>query len=250
MPKLNQVIAVVPAKKKKCTEGLTALYKLCQQPTIFDGLLKTYLPDDEEGETHPSETKRVQITAFQIVDEGVSLLTELLDVVYTQDCGNTQACSDIIVKDINEDGDGKILATGVPVTYLLFLEKQLIDIHTLIKSLPVLSPIESWTFDDNSNCYKSDPTITNRAQKVRRNHVKAEATEQHPAQVEMYNEDVKVGEWTTVKISGAIAAKQKAQILQRVRQVQEAVKIAREEANSSIVEPKKVGQGLLNYIVG
>ena len=34
--------------------------------------------------------------------------------------------------------------------------------------------------------------------------MKYEATEKHPAQVETYTEDIKVGEWTMVKFSGAI----------------------------------------------
>jgi hypothetical protein len=34
--------------------------------------------------------------------------------------------------------------------------------------------------------------------------VKAEATEKHPAQVEVYHEDVVVGQWKTVKFSGAL----------------------------------------------
>ena len=47
---------------------------------------------------------------------------------------------------------------------------------------------------------------TLRTKKVPRNHVKAEATEKHPAQVEVYYEDVAVGYWTTVKFSGALPA--------------------------------------------
>lgn len=42
---------------------------------------------------------------------------------------------------------------------------------------------------------------------VPRNHVKAEATDKHPAQVEVYHEDVPVGYWTTVKFSGALPAR-------------------------------------------
>ena len=60
---------------------------------------------------------------------------------------------------------------------------------------------EAWSFNDSADCWSTEPVRTLRTKKVPRNHVKAEATEKHPAQVEMYFEDVLVGNWTTVKYS-------------------------------------------------
>jgi hypothetical protein len=64
-----------------------------------------------------------------------------------------------------------------------------------------------------------------------RNPVKYKATEKHPARVETNTEDVKVGEWSTVKFSGAVWQQTKNAWLTRARQLIEAVKCAREEAN-------------------
>src|SRR5918911_505434 len=47
---------------------------------------------------------------------------------------------------------------------------------------------EAWSFDEATDAYATAPTQTTRSKKVPRNHVKAEATEKHPAQVEMYFE--------------------------------------------------------------
>ena len=44
----------------------------------------------------------------------------------------------------------------------------------------------------------------------------AEATQQHPAQVQVYMEDVPEGDWTTVKFSGALPASRVRTLLERV----------------------------------
>src|SRR5438132_1009448 len=81
-----------------------------------------------------------------------------------------------------------------------------------------------------------------------RNHVKYEATKEHPAQVEMYMEDVWVGTWTTTKLSGAIPAATRNAMLERVRKLLDAVKEAREEANLLQVQTQKLGDALLAYV--
>src|SRR5688572_2648958 len=101
-------------------------------------------------------------------------LTRLFDVILTKDVANGVAKADIVV-------DGTSIATDVPVTYLLFMEKQLTDLHTFVTKLPVLDAAESWAFDEATDAYATPPTQTTRSKKVPRNHVKAEATEKHPA---------------------------------------------------------------------
>jgi hypothetical protein len=136
--------------------------------------------------------------------------------------------------------DGKTLLAQVPVTYLLFLEKELVDMHTFVRKLPVLDASDSWTFDPSADTYATEPMQTVRTKKIPRNHVKAEATEHHPAQVEVYYEDVAVGYWRTVKFSGALPARRVNELLERVERLQQAVKFAREEANNLEVEEQKV----------
>ena len=96
----------------------------------------------------------------------------------------------------------------------------------------------------------SEPYQTSKTKKIMKNHVKAEATKEHPAQVETYTEDVVVGYWTTLKFSGAVPAKERNEMLDRVKKLQEAVKCAREEANGMEVESKKIGGAVLQYIFG
>jgi hypothetical protein len=144
--------------------------------------------------------------------------------------------------------DGTVLLAQVPATYLLFLEKQLVDIHTFVKKLPVLDAAETWTYDSSADNWATEPVQTLRTKKVPRNHVKAEATDKHPAQVEVYYEDVTVGYWRTVKFSGALQARRINEILGRIERLQEAVKFAREEANNTEAEEHKVGDTVFQYL--
>jgi hypothetical protein len=146
--------------------------------------------------------------------------------------------------------DGQPLLRQVPATYLLFLEKQLVDLHTFVKKLPVLDASEAWNYDASADSWATEPVQTLRTKKTPRNHVKAEATDKHPAQVEVYYEDVTVGYWRTVKFSGALPAQRVNELLARVEKLQEAVKFAREEANSIEVEEQKVGGVFLDYLFG
>jgi len=243
MPKLNQIIAVAAGKKTQAHKAITDAYQVLQKSAVLEGVSRTYKPKDDEGEQLPPEKKAVQIKVKETIRGVTAALTELFDIVATQDQANCDAKSDVVV-------DGVAVLKGVPVTTLLFIEKQLVDLHTFVEKLPTLDPGESWTYSPDVDHYASDSYQTTKTKKVMKNHVKAEATKEHPAQVETYTEDVIVGYWTTIKFSGAIPAKERNEVLDRVRKLQEAVKCAREEANAMEVKPKKIAAPVLQYIFG
>ena len=239
--KLNQIIAVEKGVKSRSLQELTEAHHALQKPTLLSGISRTYRPKDEEGEQLPPESTRVQIKAEDIIRDTTEVLTKLFDVVATKDWANCKAKANVVV-------DGNTLLTDVPATYLLFLEKQLVDLYTFVKKLPVLDAAETWIFDQSADCWATEPVQTLKTRKIPRNHVKAEATEKHPAQVEVYYEDVAIGNWRTVRFSGALPAKRVNELLSRVEKLQEAVKFAREEANNMETEDVKVGEKVFQYL--
>lgn len=241
--RLNQVIAIEKGVKNKAHQGITEVYQRIQKPDLIMGMSRKYTPKDDEGETFPQEQKQVQVTVKTALKQVKSQLVELFDVTASKDSTNCFASAPIVV-------DGKVLAEKVPVTYLLFLEKQLVGIYTLISKLPTLDPAEVWHFNESSATYASNPSQTNKTKKVMKNHVKAPATDKHPAQVEVFTEDVVVGTWETIKFSGAIPSTEQQQMLEKVEKLQRAVKFAREEANNAAVDEKKVGENILGFIFG
>jgi len=212
---LNQIVALEKGVKARAHADFTAAHNQLQKTALLSGISRTYKPKDEEGEQMPPESTRVQVRVAEVMAEVRQALTRLFDVILTKDVANGAAKADIVV-------DGTTIATEVPVTYLLFLEKQLTDLLTFVTKIPVLDAAESWAYD--------------------------EATEKHPAQVEMYFEDVLVGYWTTVKYSGALPQARINELKARVVRLGEAVKVAREKANSTEVTDQKIGEKVFDYL--
>lgn len=244
MARLNQIIAVEKGIKSRSYQELTEAHKALQKPALLQGISRTYQPNDEEnGERLPPESTLLQLKAEQVIAETAEIMTRLFDVVATKDWANCRARADVKV-------DGQTLLEGVPATYLLFLEKQLDDLLTFVRKLPVLDPSEEWEHDPNSDAWRTRATETMRTKKSPRTIVKYEATKEHPAQVELIYEDVPVGRWRTIKFSGALPAKRVNELVNRVEKLQAAVKFAREEANSLEVEDVRTGEKVFRYLFG
>lgn len=240
--KLHQINAVLLHAKTTAQRDLTDLHHTVQKVPLLSGLSRTYQPRDEDGEQLPPEGTRVQVEVGKAIAEASAALGRLFDLQLIQDRGNAVAKANIVV-------GGKILLSDVPVTYLLFLAKRLIDLRTLVDKLPVLDPAESWSWDEAREVWRTALSQTVRSKKVPRNHVLAEATDRHPAQVQVYNEDVPVGIWTTVKLSGAVPAARRRELLARIDALIDAVQTAREEANSvEVSDTAAAGSTILDYL--
>lgn len=243
MVKLNQILAIEKTAKSEGDKTLTAAYQEVQKTPLLSGISRTYQPRDDDGDTLPPESELVQRNVEDILLNVGQGLTRLFDVTLTKDVGNTEARADVVV-------GGVTILAQVPVTYLLFLEKKLVDFKTFVSKLPVLDPSVKWSEDATAGrgLWVSDEVKTVKTKKIPRNHVLAEATDKHPAQVQLFHEDVIVGDWTTTKFSGAIPAARRADLIARVNALSDAVKIAREEANSAEVTSLAAGSAIFGYL--
>lgn len=242
MPKLNQIIAIEKGVKSRVYGEITEMHKSSQKPELFNGFVKIYRKKDEDGEDYPPERKKVQLDAENMLAQVSVLLAELFDVTATKDWGNCHAFADVEV-------DGQVLVQNAPVPYLLFLEKQINDIHAFVDKLPVLDEADDWTRDENTGLFKTAPIPTHRTRKVQKPIVLYEATKEHPAQTQIISEDIVVGYWDTVKHSGALRSPRKQQLLERVEKLSKAVKFAREKANAEEAENQKIGKTIFDYLL-
>jgi len=241
--KLNQVLAIEKGIKTRVYSEFTELHQATQKAPLMNGFHKSYQPRDEDGETYPAESVKVQHTAAEVLERVASSLAELFDVTATKDWSNCTARADVVV-------DGRALIKDVPATYLLFLEKQLADLHTFITKMTELDPGSDWSTDPGTGLYKTDTTLTQRTKKVQRAITLYEATKEHPAQTQLITEDVVAGTWVTVKYSGAMPAPRKKQLLNRIEKLSNAVKMAREQANASEAQDKKLGKEVFDFLFG
>lgn len=242
MTKLNQIIAIEKGVKNDTHRDITNYHHQLQKTQLLSGISRTYRPKDDEGEKLPPESTKLQVNAQDALTTAVEAFAKLFAITLEKDGTNLHALADIVV-------DGQVLLSDVSVPYLLFLEKHLTELKTVVAKLPILDPSETWQPDDTSGAWASAPVETTRTKKIPRNHVKAEATDKHPAQVEMFFEDVVVGYWKTIKFSGAVHRKLVSDLLVKIEKVQKAVKFAREEANNTEVRVDgTTSRRILDYI--
>lgn len=244
MTRLNQLIAVRKGVVSTAEQAFTKAYQDVQKTALMVGITKQYQPSEEGGEQLAGERQIVQIRIPDVLNEVADALKGLFDIHATLDMTNQVARSAIFI-------DGHPITEMLPVATLLTIEKKLTDLSTFIKKLPLLDPAELWTADEhNEGVWRAEPIRTQRQKKVPRNHVKSEATDKHPAQVEVYHEDVIVGHWTTTKFSGALPLARAKELLARVNKLLAAVKQAREQANMVEVEDCKPGDAITRYLFG
>lgn len=243
--KANQIIAIEKGIKSTAHSEGSELYKIVQKPELFEGLKKEYQSNAEDGDKLPPESKRVQYTVDDVLRRLTRYTGELLTVTARKDWTNTVAKADVVV-------DGNVLLKDVPISYLLFLEKQLTDLNTFIAKLPVLDEAQDWTKDEASGLQKSGVTETHRTKKIQKAIVLYPATDKHPAQTHLATEDVVEGYWKTQRMSGAIAKTLRQEYIDKGEKLLIAVKEAREAANmqEEIPSPADIGDTLFNFVFG
>ena len=240
---LHQVIAVEKGAKARLMSTITEIYQANQKPDDFNGFVKKYTPIDEEGEKFHDENKQklVKNNYIASIKKAKKAFSELFDSTAMRDFANCNAKADVIV-------DGQVLIRQAPCTYLLFLEKKLVDIQTMVTAIPTLNPEFEWSKDPNSNLFRSEPITTVKTKKVAKVITLAPATDKHPAQAQVAQEDVTAGHWSTTNLSGAMPVTEKEEILERLEKIIKEVKCAREKANTVVAEDIKVGDAILAYI--
>lgn len=240
---LHEVLAVEKGEKNRFTKTQTELHRLSSKAELFFGLVRSYTPKDEDGERLPDEKQHVQQSVSDVLATLQKHLTEMMDITAQKDWANTKAKASIEV-------DGKVLLADVPVTYLLYLEKVLNDLETFARALPTLLASVAWTWSDEQNCFVSDPVQTNRTAKTPTVITLAPATDKHQATTHMEYVDKAIGVYTTTKLSTAMGEKAKAEMIERIVKVKNAVKVAREKANGEQAPKVSAGAPLLSYVFG
>lgn len=240
--KLHQVIAVEKGNKQQALLDISAVYLTFQKPKLFSGFVKQYIPTNVEGLCLPDERQRVQFNVEPLLSRIAETMTAMIDLTAQKDWANLNATADVVVDD-------EVLISDAPVTFLLFLEKQLKDLKDQVEKIPELDPAHDWEHDKNTGVWKSQPVTSHRTQKVHTPIVKYDATPEHPAQTEMITEDQIVGHWTTTRLSGAIQSPRKALLKRRVRKLMDAVKMARAKANECEAEKCEAAKPLFDYLL-
>lgn len=248
MGKIHHVLAVLPTIRKACVSAMEAAYgKRMKTKEVFEGFERTFSPlmetlNDRPLPVIPPESKKVTLTVPQVIEDMRAACVEAINTTFNLDQANAAAKADLVV-------DGVTLAKDVPATTFLYLEKLVENWIAVAKEIPVLSADQDWKYSDD-DLFVSEQKTSFRTAKVPRVLVKYQATEQHPAQTELLQEDVTTYQITTRNFSGARRSDEKSVLLERLKKLQAAIRFARETANETEVPNHKIGENLFDYAFG
>jgi hypothetical protein len=252
-PHLYELLAVEQEKKAGSERSRSqSLENFRSNQAHFTGMRRTFKPfavDEAKGEVAgerlEAETHLVKTVAEELA-KALAANADSFDVSLQIDEANTHARADLVV-------DGETLATNVPATVLLQLEKRLREVRILFKEIPTFDPVRLWTPDaaaDKPQVLRAEPVVTLRKQRARKYKIMVEATKEHPAQVDVVEVDEPIGEIRAYDWTGMISPGRKAALLERIDVLIEAVKTARARANSVEIDPKlKIGAKIFEHIL-
>lgn len=248
MPKLHELLAVegdLEGTYKKILEETKANFT--KHPDRYFGQHQRIENFDENAQPEPDTHKEMDDTVPAKLTYTEGHIVRYFDAVLQKERTNQEARADLAV-------DGKTIAENVPATFLLGLENKLKMVRSAIyETIPTLQPGIAWDKDESQgpNVYhRRYPEEKFRTKKVIKNHVRAEATKEHPAQVDTYSEDEKVAKVITDTWCGMISSAEKSDLLGRVDTLLRAVKKARQRANTTETVNVTIGKELFAYIHG
>ena len=242
MGKLHEVLAVEPELKSEAQRTYHSVRNLCAEgANRFIGEVRSYKPLEEAGEPFPDEVVEMATTVGDELARLQSAYGAWIDIAVQKEMTNQIANADVVV-------NGKVLLAGLSATALLNLEGKLAEVRALYAEIPTNDPAERWELDEQTGSYIAPDRVSYRTKKVPRRFVKQEPTKEHPAQVDVFTEDVRVGVWTKKIRSGMLTPREKRQRLARLDVLIRAVKKARQRANNAEVEDVRVAEVLFRFI--
>ena len=131
------------------------------------------------------------------------------------------------------------------------LESRLKKIREMYFTIPTLSPGIEWVPDESmgDGVFKvAHPEVRHRTEKTVQHKIIVAATKEHPAQVEKWNENVPVGNFITTRWYSMLSPAEKSRLISRIDILLQAVKKARQRANSVDVVKMNIGETIKNFI--
>lgn len=248
MPELHEILAVEGDRQGNAKRvSAEARHTFDNKPNLFTSSLKSTRMFAEDSAPVPDEHIAMVSTVAEKLLYVADSVGAYFNIVFQKDSANQRAVASV---EIN----GVVLIADAPVTWLLGMETKLRDLRSTFEAIPTLQAGTYWEEDpafEKKGVFRSRyPKENFKTKKEVLHKVLYEATGSHPAQIETWNEMVNTGLSTENIWSGMISPADKSEFLSRIDTLIQAVKKARQRANSTHVETANVGQTIFNYILG
>ena len=237
--KLHELLSIEPDLRTEAQKVSGEVRETLADPKRVHGMIRTFHPIVQDEDPMPDERVEMLTTVSSELGRFNKAMGKFIDSAVSKELTNTVASADLEL-------DGAI--TSLPATALLNMENRLAEIRKVYAVIPTLDPAEVWHYDDELEVYVADTRMAYKTRKVPKTHVSYEATKEHPAQVEIYHEDIRVGERETIVHSGAMTLARKRVLLSRIDDLMRDVKQARQRANNIEVKEVKIADIIFDVI--
>lgn len=246
-PKLHELLAVESdadgVAKKVSAEAKATFAKRTDHFMGQTRTLESLVDSNEDMSVYASQQELTTTVADKLKYLEMQL-AKYWDVVYKKEYANGEARADIRVGD-------QIIATDVPATFLLGLEKKLQAYREVCTIIPTLQPGVKWVLDPSQgdNIWKMETAEKKfKTEKEPNFRVLYEATDHHPAQIDKWDATKNVGVYTRNVWSGMLSTSEKSELLGRIDDLLGAVKQARRRANGVEVTAGRIAKQLFDFI--
>lgn len=239
--KLYEVLALEPDLQDKAKEAFATITRLFGGGEFFIKRVKSYRAVLEDEPELQNEETAMAYTVADLLEEYAKVEGDFLNIALTKENTNAETGAELMV-------DGVVLASALPATALLNLESRLAEIRRLYEQIPTIDPSGKWEIDDMTGAWKAGPYTRPKFKKVRRAQVLYEATDNHPAQVEAYTEDIPAYEVSETVWNSKFTIAEKQSRIKRIDKLAQEAKAARLRANDVEASRIRISDKLFKYI--
>jgi hypothetical protein len=247
MPKLHELLAVVPDRAKEAQAILAeAAVTFSKKPEHFIEKRTSYVSREEDGSRADETTKEMVETVRGKLKHCMGIVGRALDAEATRDVTNQNARAAVVIGDVQ-------VTPELPVPTLLMLESRIKKWIEVFNLIPTLAPGRKWELDpqrEGSVYIDAAPALRDKTKKKSMHRELVAATQYHPAQIDKWTEDVVVGTFTDHVWCSMLSPADKSALLARATELLVAVKQARQKANDIEVVQVSFSNDLLGYLLG
>lgn len=249
-PKLHELLAVESdleaTAKKVIAEAVTTFTKKQEHFLGYRKSLRMFEEHRKQEEEAATESKALVTTVDDKINYVFDSVVKYFDALLQKEATNQTAVADLIV-------DEQVLVENAPATWLLGMESRLRLLRGVYEAIPTWAPGTDWVPapEQGSGIYKAaEPSKADKTEKVPAHKVLVPATDHHPAQIEKWVENVRVGVFTTQKWISSWSPSQKSEALGRIDNLIRATKKARQRANAAPIVKVRAGSKIRDYLQG
>ncbi len=247
MAKLHELLAVEPQREKDARLIADEAVELFGKPERFQERTSTisYFDEEEAARLNGSETKPMQTTVPAKLEHVRRVVGRYLNVLAAKEMASAEARADIVIGDVT-------LFEGAPSGLLLTIENRLNILRHVLEAIPTHRPGNEWRRDPDKgeHIYRAHGIAkTFKPRKTLQYKEVSPATDKHPAQVEKWWEDKPIAEIVNEIWSGELTSRQKADILERLSLLTQAVKRAVKRAGQVEAEDKEIAEPIFDYLL-